>query len=400
MGSDLIPFMPKVLLVGGPDVDARLELMRALEDQFTMSALGSLPTLKNKFSKEGFEYNFYTLGRGTNPILDIFTFVQLTLIFRNLKPHLVHTFDTKPCVWGRLAARLAGVPIVIGTLPGLGSLYSSNSFKNRLLRLIYQPLQFLTGRFSDLTIFQNRDDKSQFINTGIVTSSKSSIILGSGVDTRKFSAEQVSETQMAALKKELGIPASAVVITMISRIIRSKGVFEFMEAAQEIGQQYPDTHFLLVGPEDDDNLDRLNTEELARLKNIVDWPGSRQDIPVILAISDIFVLPSAYREGIPRVLLEAASMGRAIVTTNSPGCNEVVEDEVNGLLIPVGDVAALCRAIARLVEQPQTRKLFGAASRQRAISHFDISVIVEETRTLYKKMLTEKGYDLLENSKI
>ena len=394
MRRELIPSLPKVLLVGGPDVDARLELMRALKNQFTISALGSLANLKEKFIKEGFEYNFYTLRRGTNPMLDIFTFVQLTLILRRLRPHLVHTFDTKPCIWGRLAARLAGVPVVIGTLPGLGSLYASNSIKNRLLRLIYQPLQFLTGWFSDLTIFQNRDDRNQFINAGIISSAKTDIILGSGVATRRFALERISETQRVALKKELGIPADTVVVTMISRIIRSKGVFEFTAAAQEIGQRYPNTYFLLVGPEDNDNLDRLDAKELAKLKNIVNWPGSRQDIPVILSISDIFVLPSAYREGIPRVLLEAASMGLPIVTTNSPGCNEVVEDEVNGILIPVGDTAAFIKAIARLVEQPQTRKFFGSVSRQRAVNRFDISVIAEETSNLYKKMLIEKGYNL------
>lgn len=383
--------LPKVLLVGGPDVDARLELMGLISDSFEVSALGSSPILREKFLRQGFSYNSYILGRGINPFLDLFTLGQLILIFRKLKPQLVHTFDTKPSIWARLAGRLANVPIVIGTLPGLGSLYVSDSLKNRLLRSIYQPLQYLTCRYSDFTIFQNRDDKNQFIDASIVSPQKTTIIPGSGVSTQLFAPNQISMAQMAALKNELGIPSEALVVTMISRVIRSKGIFEFMFTAQDISQHYPNTYFLLVGPEDNENLDRLNTEEIARLKSVVNWPGSRRDIPAILAISDIFVLPSAYREGIPRVLLEAASMGRAIVTTDSPGCNEVVEDGINGFLIPIHDPINLSKAIIKLIEQPELRKRFGEISRQRAIERFDIAVIAEQTRALYKRLLAEKG---------
>ena len=158
-----MPSLPKVLLVGGPDVDARLELMHCLKDAFNFSAFGSDPTLHDRFSTEGFSYSTYCLNRQTNPALDLLTFGQLMFAFRKLKPQIVHTFDTKPCVWARLAARLAGVPVIIGTLPGLGSLYASNSLKTRLVRLVYQRLQALACRFSDLTIFQNHDDARQFI---------------------------------------------------------------------------------------------------------------------------------------------------------------------------------------------------------------------------------------------
>ncbi len=383
--------LPKVLLVGGPDVNARLELMHSISDTFEMSALGSLPALREKFSSEGFEYTSYTLGRGTNPFLDLFTLGQLVFIFRRLKPEIVHTFDTKPCVWARLAARLAGVPVIIGTLPGLGSLYSTDSFKNRLLRSLYQGLQSLACRFSDITIFQNHDDERQFIAAGIVSTQKSIVILSSGVSTDVFSPSQVTDTQKARLKNELGLRPEEVIITMISRVIRSKGIFEFMTAAQEVKRNCPNAHFLLIGPEDNENLDRLNTEELRQLKEIVDWPGSRRDIPAVLAISDIFVLPSAYREGIPRVLLEAASMGRPIVTTDSPGCNEVVENEVNGLLIPVRDADALSQAILRLVQQPELRQRFGQVSRQRAVERFDISAVAAQTRAVYQQLLTRKA---------
>ena len=128
--------LPEVLLVGGPDVDARLELMNSLKDAFNFSALGSDPALNDRFLAEGFGYSTYRLSRRVNPILDLLTLGQLVITFRRLKPQIVHTFDTKPGVWARLAARIAGVPIVIGTLPGLGSLYASDGLKTRFVHRV------------------------------------------------------------------------------------------------------------------------------------------------------------------------------------------------------------------------------------------------------------------------
>ena len=139
------------------------------------------------------------------------------------------------------------------------------------------------------------------------------------------------------------------------------------------------------------SVDQLNSAELHQLKQTVTWTGPRRDIPVVLAISDIFVLPSAYREGIPRVLLEAASMGLPIVTTDSPGCNEVAEHSVNGFLVPVRNPAALSRAILILIEQLELRLRFGHVSRRRAVEHFDLSIIAAQTRAVYQQLLASKG---------
>ena len=378
---------PKILLVGGPDVDARLELMHSMEDKFELGALGSEPELVDKFASEGFRYYNYPLARGVNPFVDLFSFTRLYSYFRTLKPHIVHTFDTKPGVWGRLAARLAGIPIVIGSLPGLGSLYVNDSLPRRMIRSIYQRLQKLACRFSDLTIFQNNDDAEYFIKAGLVSQEKVMVIPGSGVNTRVFAANRVHRDKKVQLRGELGFLPEDIVVTMISRVIRSKGVLEFMAAAREIKKEHPTIRFLLVGPEDKNNMDRLNPEELAELKQHVVWTGARQDIPDILAMSDIFVLPSAYREGVPRVLLEAASMGLPIVTTNSPGCRDVVEDGTNGYLIPVRDPVALKDAILKLVAQPEVCRTFGQVSRKRAVERFEINVIADQTSRLYRQMI-------------
>ena len=384
-------FLPSVLLVGGPDVDARLELMHCLKDDFKLSAFGSDSTLHDKFLAEGFGYSSYNLSRGANPVLDLLTLSQLVLIFRRLKPLIVHTFDTKPGVWARLAARMAGVPIVIGTLPGLGSLYAADSWKTRIVRFIYERLQALACHLSDLTIFQNHEDARQLIAAGVVPKQKATVILGSGVPTNLFNPARVSEVKQTQLRNELGICPDEIVVTMVSRVIRSKGVLEFMVAAREVSARYPNLRFLLVGPNDDDSVDRLNSAELTQLKQTVIWPGTRRDIPVVLAISDIFVLPSAYREGIPRVLLEAASMGLPIVTTDSPGCNEVAKHGINGFLVGVRNPTELSRTILLLTEQPELRQRFGQASRRRAIEHFDLSSIADQTRTVYQQLLAYKG---------
>lgn len=387
MGVIMMSSNPKILLVGGPDVDARLELMHSLKDKFELGAMGSEPNLEEKFSADGFRYYNYPLARGVNPFVDLLSFARLFWYFRTLKPHIVHTFDTKPGVWGRLAARLAGVPVVIGSLPGLGSLYVNDSLPRRVIRSIYQQLQKLACRYSDLTIFQNNDDAEYFKQQGLVSPNKVMVIPGSGVNTRVFASNRVQRDKQVQLREEFGFLPGDVVVTMISRVIRSKGVLEFMAAARAIKKEFPKIRFLLVGPEDKDNLDRLSVEELAQLKQHVLWTGARQDVPDILGMSDIFVLPSAYREGIPRVLLEAASMGLPIVTTNSPGCKEVVENGENGYLVPVRDADALKEAILRLIAEPELCRVFGQVSRQRAVERFEITVIADQTSNLYRQMI-------------
>ena len=385
---DSMTRLPKVVLVGGEDVDARLELMHHLRKTYDVTALGSEPALHDSFAAAGFPYRDYPLSRRANPFLDLLTVGRLYAILRKLRPQIVHTFDTKPGVWGPLAAWLAGVPITVRTITGLGSLYTSDNLKTRCLRWIYQTLQRATGRFLDLAIFQNHDDARQLVAAGIVPEHKSRVILGSGVSTELFTPARVDEAQRIELRKELGVGAEEPLVTMISRIIRSKGVLDLVLAAQEVVHRYPNTRFLLVGPVDENSIDRLNSTELAQLRQTVICPGTRQDIPTVLGASDVFVLPSAYREGIPRVLLEAAAMGLPIVTTDSPGCNEVVEDAVNGFLIPAGAPRELARAILRLLEEPGLRRSFGQVSRQRAVERFDISVIAAQTRRVYQGLLS------------
>jgi len=382
---------PTVLIIGGPDVDGRIELIRTLNEHFHFFAAGTASHLHPAFQQAACAYDRYPMVRGVNPFADVRTLLSLISLFRHLRPDLVHAFDTKPCVFARLAARLTGVPVVVGTLPGLGSLYVGDGITVRMARMVYEHLQRFACHLSDLTIFQNHHDAQKFIGRDIVSAAKATIIPGSGVRTDVLNPTAVSESERKRVRAELGIGSNALLVTMVSRLIRSKGVEDFVTSAQTLRQHHPWINFLLVGPPDEESLDRLAPAELSQLTRNVIWPGARKDIPAILAASDIFVLPSFYREGIPRVLLEAASMGLPIVTTDSPGCSEVVEQGVNGFLVPVRDPDALSQAILRLVEDPGVRHRFGQKSRQRAIARFDLSRIASQIHSIYWDLLAQKG---------
>ena len=325
---------PTICLVGGPDVDARQPLIEHLQEHFDVCALGTEPALAASFAKNGLRYRSYAMTRGVTPLRDLCAVVQLVRIFRVERPRVVHTFDTKPAVWGRFAAKIARVPVVIGTLPGLGSLYATPGRKARLARLAYQPLQTLACRWADMTTFQNHDDAREFERRRVVPRSRTTVIPGSGVRTDVF-APLERETAVRT-RVELGV-GEALVVVMVSRILRAKGVLDFVAAARAVRAARPETRFLLVGPDDRDSLDALTAAELEQLRESVTWLGPRSDVREILGVSDMFVFPSYYREGVPRVLLEAASMGLPLVAADVPGSRDVVTDGVNGFLVPPRD---------------------------------------------------------------
>ena len=381
---------PKVAIVGGVDIDGRLDLMRHLADDYEFCAIGSNSSLFEKFQAHGFPYEVYNLPRKVSPLSDLRAMFQLAQIFRRIKPDIVHTFDTKQGVWGSMAARMAAVPVIVATFTGLGSLYLTDDLKTRCLRQIYERLQRFASRFLDHAIFQNHDDARQFVDANIVPSEKVSVILGSGVSTDRFNVANISGEVHQDLRAELALERQCTVVTMVARLVRTKGVIEFMQAVEPVRAAYPNTRFLLIGPEDPESLDRLTPQELTELKLSVDVLGVRTDLPQLLSISDIFVLPSI-REGIPRVLLEAAAMELPIITTDSPGCNEVVQDNSNGILIPSSDAGALTAALLKLIGDVHLREQFGKNSRRRAVEVFDISVVARQVGETYQRFFQSAG---------
>jgi glycosyltransferase involved in cell wall biosynthesis len=376
---------PRVCLVGGPDIDKRIDLMANLANEYDFVAVGTDPNLTASFATRGFRYRSYRMSRSASPLSDLRATLQLFAVFRSERPAIVHTFDTKPGVWGRIAARAARVPVVIGTIPGLGSLYSSPSWRGKVVRLIYQPLQRFASRVSTLTVFQNEDDAQEFVRLGVVAADRSTIVPGSGVRTDFFSVSEPAAR--LRLRARFGFPIDRVVVLMISRILRSKGVLEFADAARAVAEDSQQALFVLVGPHDPQSLDALTPNELTDLDGNVQWLGMREDVKDLLEAADIFVFPSVYREGIPRVLLEAASMALPIVALDVPGSREVVHEGANGFLIQPGDRGAMSLAIGMLVGSSRLRAEFGRRSRELAVSRFDLGVVAEATRSIYRRTL-------------
>lgn len=381
---------PRVLLVGGPDVDARLDLMRALAPSYDLAAAGTDPALAARFGAAGFAFHAYPMTRTTNPLADLLTFRALLRLLRAVRPDLVHAFDTKPTVWGRLAARIAGVPVIVGTLPGLGALYSTDQWRARAARLIYEPLQALACRLSSLTLFQNADDAREFERRGIVPRGEAPVIPGSGVRTDLFHNDLPRE-QRAALRATLGLPEDAVVVVMVSRVTRAKGVLVLVEAARRLREVAPGIRVVVAGAEDGAGADRLTPAELGELRATTTWLGRRSDIKEILAASDVAVLPSYYREGVPRALLEAAAMGLPLVAADVPGSRDVVRQSRTGFLVPPRDAAALVDALATLAGNPALRSRFGAEARRVAVAEYDLAHIAADTAARYADLLARAG---------
>ena len=299
-------------------------------------------------------------------------------VFRAERPDIVHTVAMKPVLYGAAAARLAGVPAVVGALTGLGYVFSSSDIKARLLRpLVRRALRWALGGARNTCIVQNPDDAALVAGLGIERH-RIVIVLGSGVDTARFVPSPEPEGPLRA--------------TMVSRLLWDKGVSEFVEAARVARAQRPDLRFTLIGVPDEGNPAAVPLAQLEgwRDEGLVDWQGHRDDIPAVWRESHIAVLPS-YREGLPKALLEAASCGRPLVAADAPGSREIARDGESGLLVPPRDPAALAAAILHLAGDPALRARLGAAGRSLVERHFSEDRIAAETLALWRRLLESAG---------
>ena len=313
------------------------------------------------------------VSRLINPLLDIVFMIQLLRIFRRMRFDLVHNISIKPNIYGAMAAKLAHVPTIVGSVTGLGNVYTDEmGSRVRFLRSFITALYRFAFRLTDRAWFQNPDDIDFFVSAHIITREKAILIRSSGVDVTYFSSDRVDRHLMEKIKCELDLPDSGVVVSMVSRTLTSKGVDEFIQASALVGQRFPDVRFLLIGDGEKDNPQTLSAEYLrSRESDNYRWLGWRLDIRDILAVTDIAVLPARHREGTPKSLLEAMAMGKPIVTTAMPGCREVVDDGKNGYLVPPKDPVAFAEAVSRLVLDPDRRVSFGAYSRRKVEVEFN-----------------------------
>ncbi len=326
------------------------------------------------------------MDRFINPINDILTIWRLYRIFRHESFDIVHNMQIKPTIYGTLAARLAGTPQIVSLVPGLGYPFfiEKPNTLQKLLGKIVLRLLVIACRLNKKIWFQNIDDLNFFVDSGIVLLSKTVLIRGSGVNLDECSEKSIDISKVSLLRKELGFNGSTSFVTMVvARLIKSKGVKEFIEAAEIILHRLPDVKFLLVGPLEPNHPDAISDSYLSRNKppNFYIHIGFREDIREILWLSDIVTLPSYFREGLPRVLLEALSLGKPIITTDHTGCREVVDNEKNGYLVPVKNPSALADAITTLASNESLRQSFGQHSRLKAEAEFDEKLVVNKILT-------------------
>jgi glycosyltransferase involved in cell wall biosynthesis len=320
--------------------------------------------------------------RSLNPVRELALLVWLWRLIRKERADIVHGFTIKCAVYGALAARMAGAARVNG-VTGMGYVFVSEERLARVLRPIVRALMRVAlGGARARLVLHNADDVSLFTRNGVVQASQIRLIPGSGVDCERF-----LPPTMHGAERQKG-PSRVV---LAARMLWDKGVREFVEAARILKQEGRDLCFILAGQPDPGNPAAIPVQVLAdwRTAGLADWLGHVDDMPRLLASADVVVLPS-YREGLPKSLIEAAACGRPLITTDVPGCREVVNNGVDGLLVPAGDAAALAQAIARVLDDAPLARKLGEAARVKAVAEYDERRIVALTLDVYREFASEK----------
>lgn len=328
--------------------------------------------------------NYDIERQSLNPFKEKKAIENIYKAIKDLHLDMLHTFTAKPNIYGTFAARKAGIPTVLNLVEGLGSFYVRNNLKNRVVRTIMERLYKRAFLQSDGCVFVNSDDPQYMVNHGIIEPQKVKIIKSVGVDTRKFDITNFTKEDIQKKKKELNIE-NRLVVMMIARAIWDKGIKEFYESAAILKKKHSNVEFVLIGDTDEGNHSCAGKSFLN--DGSVKWLGHRDDIASLIAVSDIFVLPSYYREGVPATLMEAASMSKPIVTTDTVGCREVVEDGLNGYLVPVRDTNTLSEKLNVLINNADLRIQMGKKGREKVEQEFAIEKVVAQ----YMKYYHDKG---------
>ena len=331
----------------------------------------------NELIKAGFFYHQVSMSReGKNPLNELAVIWSLIKLFKKIKPDLVHLVTIKPYLYGGIAARIVGVSAVVSAVAGLGLLFSQASSKNKLLRSVLFPLYYFSfGHKNQAVIFQNSNDCDVLVNWGVVNSNKSVLIRGSGADL--------------ALYPFCDEPDGVPVISFAARLLLDKGVGEFVEASKVLKKRNVDAEFWLIGSPDSGNANSVTIEQMEEWEKagLVKCFGHRCDIAFLFSQSNIVSLPSYYGEGLPKILIEAAVCGRAVVTTDHPGCRDAIKPNETGILVPIKDAFKLANALEYLIDNPDVRKTMGTAGRALAEKEFAIEKIVDEHLKIYRNLL-------------
>ncbi len=321
--------------------------------------------------------------RSMAPSQDALLLTELWSLFRRLGPDIVHTHNPKPGLYGRVAARSAGVPVVVNTVHGLYAAPEDSLAR----RTVFYALERAASTCSGAELVQNPEDLD--VLRRLKVPDHKLVLLGNGVDLERFHPP-TDESDGRKARAELGIPPSAVVVGIVGRLVWEKGFRELFEAATQLSASRPDVVFVVVGASDPEKADSIPDDTRAQVSknaNVI-FTGGRSDVEYLYASFDIFVLPS-YREGFPRSAMEAAAAGLPIIATDIRGCRQVVEQGRNGLLVPLHDTDRLTSAIEELVDDPDLRRRMGLASRRKAEDEFNDQDVVDKVLAAYERLSSE-----------
>jgi len=340
----------------------RLSLIRALlQKGWRVTVLAPRDEYTGRVVEAGAAHRHIDLDpKGTNPFRELASIRKFVVAYRELSPAIVLQYTIKPDIYGSIAARIRAIP-VINNVTGLGAMFSGG-LREKLIRGLYR---FALSK-AELTLFQNPDDHDLFLKQGIVNPQRTGLLPGSGVDSERYSPQPRGEGPFTFL--------------LAARLLRAKGVEEYLAAARDVKSRHAETRFLLAG-----SYDALDSEyvdgvilDCASRDGVVERHDHVDDIRPLMASADCVVLPSYYREGVPRSLLEAASMGKPLIAADSVGTREPVRDGVNGFLCKPRDAADLARKMEAMMGMtPQQRHSMGEASRSYMIQRFDERTVIQ-----------------------
>lgn len=356
----------------------RLVLARAAAARgYNVHVITQLGSAREQIERENFTIHAVKVRRASvNPFREVGLFLTIARVLFILQPDLIHNVSLKPVLYSSLAAKLVCRGKIVNALTGLGFIYSSSSTRARLLRPVTQVLLRLALSGQRVTtIFQNEDDLTMLVNGGVVRRSRSVLIKGSGVNIDEF--------------KPQTLVRRVVVVALPARLLREKGVYEFVAAATLLKAKDVKARFVLIGDRDPSNRGSVTTLEMDkwRQESVVELWGWKRDMAATLSEVDVVVLPSYRGEGVPKALLEAAACGLPLVTTETPGCRDVVQNGNNGFLVPMRSVAPLADAIEKLVRGDSLRLQMGEQGRRRIVEEFSESIVIDQTLRVYGEAL-------------
>jgi glycosyltransferase involved in cell wall biosynthesis len=324
--------------------------------------------------------------RSMAPVEDARALAELVRLFRRLRPSIVHTHTPKPGIYGRLAARLAGVPVVVNTVHGLYALPEDPWPK----RAVVYGLERLAATCSQAELLVNAEDRD--ILRRLRVPGDRLTVIGNGIELDRFDPATIDPDDRAAARRDLGASSDHdVVVGLVGRQVREKGYPEVFQAAASLRDRHPELRVAVIGPEEPDKADALTEADRRVAADAgVRFLGARDDVPRLYAAMDVFVLAS-HREGFPLSPMEASAMGVPAVVTDIRGCRQVVDDGVTGLLVPPRDPIALAAAIARLASDPAMRRRLGAAARRKALDSFGHQRCVDAVLATYERLLAPAG---------